>query len=494
MTPPDREALPATPVEEPDRGGLRPSGPRRLVLRGAILSIAWILILRTFVGDVVAVLSGSMEPGITGRPVGGDRVVMSRLDLFGDGPGRFDVVFFTYPLNRGMTYVKRVAGLPREQIAILDGDLWRLDDGYAGEVEAGIAEGRARRIRKPDALQRALFEDLPVLKPEETSRFGPPAFDRLFFVAPADRDAWSAAEGDGMRVAPRPDDGRGFRYARLRAAVTDFLPDRDALRGDPSARPGSGGENLVGDVAFEITSAPPRTGETRLRLDDPRTGASCVVAFLRASDGGVEVAWRDAPGPAPTARCDGSADAPRRLKLEVVDGEARASVDDRVVLRRELPRLPPVANAAGGVFFGASGPAEFRRPRVWRDLYWRSDGRTRFLVPDGSYLLLGDQPAESSDGRMWRVVVAEDVRTGEVFEGDADGIRPGLLRGDGRNPKRLPDGSFAFYDRDDREHVVPNERDLRVLGAYPAPYVPRELIKGRAVAVAWPPSRARLTR
>ena len=64
--------------------------------------------------------SGSMEDTI--HP--GDRVIGSRLAYLSQGPERGDIIIFRYPDDESQVFIKRVIGLPQEEVLIVDGQVY----------------------------------------------------------------------------------------------------------------------------------------------------------------------------------------------------------------------------------------------------------------------------------------------------------------------------------------------------------------------------------
>lgn len=67
---------------------------------------------------------GSPLPRSNGSLIPGDRVLLDRFTYRTRDPRRFELVAFRSPEGRGELAVKRVLGLPGEEIAIRGGDLW----------------------------------------------------------------------------------------------------------------------------------------------------------------------------------------------------------------------------------------------------------------------------------------------------------------------------------------------------------------------------------
>ncbi|MCC6229643.1 MAG: hypothetical protein IT432_10490 [Phycisphaerales bacterium] len=118
----------------------------------------------------------------------GDRIfVLKSVYSFFD-PSRFDVVVFKYPgptageaPGSQNNYIKRLVGLPGEQIAFIDGDVFtrRPTDAQRGEEDPWAGEGW-KIARKPERVQRAVWQ---------------PIFDSQY-------TPWDAQRGEGQFSPP----------------------------------------------------------------------------------------------------------------------------------------------------------------------------------------------------------------------------------------------------------------------------------------------------
>jgi signal peptidase I len=100
--------------------------------KAIVLAIVLALIIRSFVVQAFHIPSGSMIPTF----LVGDRVLVSKFSygvrnpfnnkvLFETGsPSRWDVVIFKFPDNPGVDFVKRVVGLPGEEVSIVKGTIF----------------------------------------------------------------------------------------------------------------------------------------------------------------------------------------------------------------------------------------------------------------------------------------------------------------------------------------------------------------------------------
>lgn len=104
-----------------------------------VTAIVIALIFNSTVIVNATIPSGSMENTI--HP--GDKLIGFRLAyLFGD-PERYDVIIFKFPDDETKPFIKRVIGLPGEEIEIKDGKVYvngakePLDDSYVKETPRG---------------------------------------------------------------------------------------------------------------------------------------------------------------------------------------------------------------------------------------------------------------------------------------------------------------------------------------------------------------------
>lgn len=108
---------------------------REIVSWIIVLVIALVLglFLRRFVMFTASIPSPSMENTI----LVGDRVVVSRLSYLFSEPERGDVIVFAYPDNESVDYIKRVIGLPGDEVEGIDGIVYvngePLEEAYVKE-------------------------------------------------------------------------------------------------------------------------------------------------------------------------------------------------------------------------------------------------------------------------------------------------------------------------------------------------------------------------
>lgn len=123
----------------------------REYLEAGIIAILLALFIRAFVFQAYKIPSGSMEPTL----LIGDHILVNKF-LYGikapfinktiipiSEPKRGDIIVFIYPLDREKDFIKRVIGLPGEQIEIMNRKIFingKLFDGPFGVYDKNSRE------------------------------------------------------------------------------------------------------------------------------------------------------------------------------------------------------------------------------------------------------------------------------------------------------------------------------------------------------------------
>ena len=199
-----------------------------------VVAVAVAILIKWFVFDVYLIPSGSMETAIHGRPDGGDRILCSKLSYRFRELKRWEVAVFDFPYEsalmydsresseqyRGQNYVKRVVGLPGENLAIYRGDIWTKP----------LSGGEYRRQTKPDSVQRGMWihvaeEDFTDLRPGDLDWFWRISGDG---EAKLGKNELTLSPKNGiMRMAYRPRVPAGEKRDAL--ADAPGIPDRYVL-------------------------------------------------------------------------------------------------------------------------------------------------------------------------------------------------------------------------------------------------------------------------
>ena len=110
------------PKEEKREKGTAQAVIREILSWGIpfVIALAVAMFLKNYIIINADVPTGSMENTI----MPGDRLIGNRLAYLKSTPQRGDVVIFHYPDNEEELYVKRVIGLPGEEVRIEDGKIY----------------------------------------------------------------------------------------------------------------------------------------------------------------------------------------------------------------------------------------------------------------------------------------------------------------------------------------------------------------------------------
>ncbi len=105
------------------------------MLNGAARLIGFGMLVYAVLFHLSVVRGSSMSPSIHD----GDRIVIDPLSYLFHSVERGDIVVLRYPLDPSVDYIKRVIGLPGDQVAIEKGEVWvngeHLDEPYVGSVD-----------------------------------------------------------------------------------------------------------------------------------------------------------------------------------------------------------------------------------------------------------------------------------------------------------------------------------------------------------------------
>ncbi|HYC77393.1 MAG TPA: signal peptidase I [Planctomycetota bacterium] len=489
------------PVPAPDAR----HGFARRNIEGFALAIAMALVIKQFVIDTFQVPTESMEPTIIGRQEWGDRILVDRLDYLGRDPERYDIVVFRYPLSRQVNYVKRAVGMPGESL-----EIWN------GQILAGPRGGARVCTRKPDAVQESIFEGNPVVPEADVEDLDVSRFARHWRAGGAEI---KARDGGVAVVAPAKEE----RLFDNKFAVTNARTDPYAA----DAEGKQGGAEACGDVRFDVKVRPEAGAEAALlEIVDPSNAGRALrleLALEGSAAPSTLLFGREKFGDAALAAVRLKPGAETRVVFDNVDQRVTVTIDGKRVFRRDYDVAPgkdvglgQATRLKAGARGGAVG---FTRLAVFRDLHYSvyPTAPTAFDVPEGSYLMFGDNSPNSLDARGWRSACIRLRETGETLWGDAEAVSDRIENQRRRqNPWTGDDGVDRFLDVYGNEiKLEPGAWDLcdaatgkpvyeavRSVGDVPDPqallkfdhYVPRRYVVGRAKFTFFPVQRAGVLR
>ncbi|QDU71612.1 S26 family signal peptidase [Mucisphaera calidilacus] len=358
----------------------------------------------------------------------GDRILVLKYIYEFTEPRRWDVVVFKDPHTPKTNFIKRLVGLPNEELVILDGNLYTRPAGSVTDSDWRVA----RKSDRPK-VQRAVWQPVyhsqyvPLDEGARANR-GP--------GVPTWENPWKPTRGSNWDLTDR----RRYRLTgdagelRFDFGAGDY--DRHAARYAYNQFSADSTVEQIEDVRLSVHLTPKNDGQTvwfesTARLDDPELSRERVRVTIEA-DGRVLLEAPDRPedrrlltrGQITPLR--GRQDV--HLEWWIVDQSVHLWMDGDRLLEWtwELPmtalieRGVPAETPSLGIGL-SGGSCLIHRIELDRDLFYSSAnggtdaraayvrlgrntrGDTLTLGPD-EFFCLGDNSPRSSDGRYWRQI------------------------------------------------------------------------------------------
>ena len=317
-----------------------------------------------------------------------DRLWVDRTFLMRKHPQRWDVVVARDPVNAADMCVKRIVGLPGEQVGLRDGNVLINDEVITKRVD--VRRALRHRIHREQQSSRRW-------RPDDVRRWQ------------LRNDVWEHRDSSAESTS-------WLQYQHQRAQpITDDITYNAGLTRQL---------NLVNELMLSMEISVRGEGSIRLDLNDG--SATAQIDFV-LPEGSVSLMESGQRGPdfelAATSReqlVNGSV----LLELSNFDHELLLVIDGHVELRRPWPRLHG-AGVERPFSIGVQGlEVWLRELTVYRDIYHSGHAvgtvppaTTHWQLGEDEYFLLGDNAPVSVDSRVWGPVSARLLLGKPLYSG-----------------------------------------------------------------------------
>ncbi|TVQ29952.1 MAG: S26 family signal peptidase [Phycisphaeraceae bacterium] len=351
----------------------------------------------------------------------GDRILVQKYIYFLRQPRRWDIVVFKNPERPGENFIKRLVGLPHEELRILDGDIFTRERRAPGEVADNW-----RIQRKPVRVQRAVW--VPIFSTEHAplDPEGRPLED---WRGPWQGEGW-IDDGRILRTdaagAFRLEWDKGDEMSSKRWTLTDwtYYNDTPSLRLERARQPTSdlrmrAAIRPEGELTFSATIEA-RRHQFQAQLRD---GAAMVRMRPVPNIENPDPAWTILDSvPFADLRAGSFHDvefwhADQSLQLWI-DGERIAGGAYEWDAEERYRHIGGLDHDEESPAFDRFEPMNMRPTRLWWDIagdeatlarvgvdrdlsHQAAPGRSVFRLGPDHFFVLGDNTAASSDSRVW---------------------------------------------------------------------------------------------
>ena len=470
-----------------------------------IFLIAFIMamIIRCFSIEVYKIPTGSMEPTLHGDMRDGDRVIADKITFLIQPIKRYDVLLFRFPLDKTTNFIKRVVGLPSEEIMIKHGDIYVRPFKNGKEDEGGdfaIA-------KKPLGKQESIW--MPVWP--ETGKGSKWNGDEDYL-----RDNWNLPKDNQYRIENGKLYLQGNTVIKYQHEIRDWYPWNDGNHNVTDLKLAF--RFIAEESGGEIqTTLKTQSGNITVRLfpakaNPPDSESPNLTWHFRFPSSDL-MSWPNTfefnvpeQNVFISQKIDVSIEPGKEYLVELLnfDGSFYFKLNKKVVLKydyiTDLKNAYTDANVADEPISieAKKHPVVLSDFYIGRDVYYACDYDSRgvlkegkpFSIPAGKYFAIGDNVPNSKDSRAWRVRTVT-LKNGKVIKADVDSV--------------VDDGDEIRIVRERSKnrggdiwgvsHVIKkSDIDYDNYDVEPYPFVSEDEIFGRGLFIYWPIKRVKLIR
>jgi len=467
-----------------------------------VFLVAFILamIIKCFCIEVYKIPTGSMEPTLHGDPADGDRIIANKFGILFSPLKRYDVFLFKFPLDKSTSFIKRVVGLPNEELIIKQGDLYARAKGTNKFLIA----------KKPLNIQESIW--IPLVESVQTSQS-----TRKRYNPAVPADDWELPEDGSAKIENGKININAGGIIRYRNAVSDKYI-------------GHTGSYTVNDIKLSFkVRAEKSGGEIYTTIRTPAGNFSLRLPVQSADSEQPNLSWHfrgalktpvlehsivsinylntlplQKEG-APPIKIEPNKD--HIIEILNFDGTIYIKVNGKEVTKYDyitsLEENQPEENKHSSyqIELGAEKyPVALWDVNIWRDVYYYDNSgilreNKPLTIPDGKYFAIGDNVPNSKDSRLWKVRKIT-LKDGTIIKCDAEPSSADSYSNDGdiirirRNKSDNRGGDIWGMNRIiNKSDIVPDGNVVEN-----APFIDADEIFGRGLFVYWPFKRGKIIR
>lgn len=459
-------------------------GPIRHNLEAFGVAILAAVLLKWFCIEAYQIPTSSMQPTLMGSVEANvhDRILVNKIIQTFREPKRWDISVFKYPLQKNQNYVKRIVGMPLDNLAIGGGNIYHVE---------GEGDDRTYRIeRKPDDVQEIMWRNVYPLRRETRSETK--SMPSIFGASPR---ANAQETDDGFTMDPKGKVVRLFFRDETDGGMVDRVWDGypvDVARPMREAKVQDGGGNdffinqqrgqeIVTDVRLTANVAKAQQGGTfTIAIEVLRPDFAKLTYSLVVKDGKGQFEVREANkvvGSSDAFDCALNANEASELSFAHVDEQLIAWQDGDELQRWDSSKwscregcvipfngrfeAPSNRKVIPQFVCEGNGTVTLTDVRIDRDQHYTKDQAPDVIeVPEGHYYMMGDNTLQSIDSRGWTAITIGVDKDDNIVPLDS----PKLVRKI-RGNKRAMDLSKA-PDRDETPIALPNENVIVMIDEF----------------------------
>jgi signal peptidase I len=422
-----------------------------------VFLIAFVLAMtiRCFCIDGYKIPSSSMEPTLIGNQKSGDRIIANKFNIFFDKIKRFDVILFKYPLDQTKNFVKRVVGMPNEEIQVAGGEIFSKPKDSPKFTLA----------KKPMYIQESIWIPFWSWKPD-------PEYLKDTWYMPAP-DLYEFKNGKLYLHPERSSDGK--IDLMLNERVKDHYNSR-------------GGSNVTPDIKFSFNCCF-ADNEGIIKATVHTYIGKFTLSLSPKEQMSLEIDDKK------IASIPKKAQVQKKYLIDIMnfDGGFYIFLDGKKICEYgyELSKESIMANMITSpqiTLTVQKSETALSDIKIMRDIYYSFDNPDTIInIPPDKYFVIGDNVNNSRDSRAWRMKTIH-LKNGKTIYVDKDSLH---TNSDHYEIRKTSDnkggdiwGNSYVIKSNDVDHIDETEY----------PFVSLNNIFGKGLFVYWPISRLKIIR